>query len=232
MSVRLSSVIEPDALDDPDEPERPVPEVDVDPEEYDGLDDAPEGHRLVTAGLASYVYDEDREVLGHVGMFDLDDVEPIEALTEAFGLGETAVLLRSSAGNFHLVGLDVAGWDERVEDARGVSCAEDYLDGMASRGRFVMRTHPKIVVGTGETYKPAPEPIAVVTGEGPVSSPHATRFRQLAEDVGRDEVAEAIAEIADDAGRVGCTLTQSKYETVTDELREVVGPAGGDSRGE
>lgn len=229
MSARVTSVVEPDALDDLDAEERPLP--DVDPDEYDGLDDAPEGHRLVTAGLASYVFDEDREVLGHVGMYDLDGVDPVEAVTEAFDLRETAVLLRSSPGNFHLVGLDVAPWDERLETGACVSCAADYLEGMSNRGRFVMRTHPKIRVGSGETYKPTPEPVAVVRGSEPVSGPHATRFRQLAEEVGRGEVADAIETIADDLGRVGSTLTQSRHETMTDELRQVVGHPRGEING-
>lgn len=214
--------------------DRPVP--DVDPDEYDGFDAAPPAHRISTAGLASQVYADDRSVLGHVVMLDLDDVDPAVALEQAERLDDVAVVLRSSAGCYHVVGLGVRPFDEAVATAEASASCPEYVAEMREQGRFVARTMPKFRQSTGETYKDEPEPVAVASGDGPVSRPHAIRFAQLAEDVGRDDVAAALEQAVDEVAQAGRTLTVSRYETLTDELRAVLdahaAEQGGEARGE
>ena len=214
---------------DRDRPDRPIP--DLDPADYEGFEDAPPDHKLTTAGLASYVFTGAEVLLGHVVVLDLDDVDPATALEEAAALSDPAVVLRTSTGCYHVVGLGVRAFDAALEAARASRACPDYVDEMGERGRFVARTFEKLRQESGEVYKPTPEPVVVVDGDGPVSRPHATRLRQLAAEVGRDDVDRALEQVARENGTVGKLLTQSRYETITDELREVVGPAGGEDRG-
>lgn len=218
------------ARDADDGVDRQVP--DLDPAEYDGFEDAPADHRLATAGLASYVYSGEEETLGHVVVLDLDDVDPATAFEEAARLDDPAVVLRTSPSCYHVVGLRVRPWEDALDVARASRSCGDYVDEMDVRGRFIARTFEKVRQASGDLYKPTPEPVLVVDGDGPVSRPHATRLRQLAEEVGREDVAEALGTLVERNGTVGRLLTQSRYETITDELREVVGPAEVSTDGE
>lgn len=206
--------------DEADPVDRRVPEIN--PAEYDGFEDAPEDHKLITSGLASWVFDEDREEIGHVLCLDLDDVAPGAALFQARILDDPAVVLRSSPGCYHVVGLGVRAFEDALAEARDSVSCQEYVDEMDRQGRFVIRTQPKFRQASGAIYKDEPEPVAVTGGAGPVARPHAIRIRQLAEDVGRGSVADAIEEIVETNGTVGWSLTQSRYETITDELRAVL----------
>jgi len=197
----------------------------IDPAEYDGFEDAPADHKLITSGLASRVFDEDREEIGHVLALDVDDADPATAIHEADRLDDPAVVLRSSPGCYHVVGLGVRTFEDAVAEARATASCQEYVDEMDRQGRFVIRTQPKFRQGSGEIYKDEPEPIAVSQGAGRVSRPHAIRLRQIAEDVGRDRVAAAVEDVVETNGTVGWSLTQSKFETITDELRAVLDAA-------
>jgi len=230
--TRPASVVENLRDRDASVPERPVP--DLDPGDYEQWpDDAPDDHRIVTSGVASMVYDADRELLGHVLMLDLDDVDPTAAIAEADRLDEHAVVVRSSHRCYHVVGLDVRPWDQRVADARDAASSPEFVDEMVDQGRFIMRTQPKLRRESGDIYKHAPEPVHLARGVGVVSTPHLTVLRQLAEESGYPSMVGVLNALESAADGVGRTLTQSTYESMTDELRALVGhPDGGETDGE
>lgn len=207
--------------DESDDVDRRIPEVDV--ENYSGFADAPLDHRIVTAGLASFVHDSDRETIGHVLMLDLDDVEdPAIAIEQAEDLDDLSIVLRSSPRSYHVVGLGVRSWDVATSQAVRSRADLDYVVEMMDKGRFIARSQPKIRRETGEIYKRSPEPVFVSPGEGPISRPHTRRIEQIANNVGREDVADRLVDAARGVEQIGETLSISEYETVTDELREVV----------
>lgn len=211
----VDTLRERDRRDLSDAPDRPVPSLDVTDPEWP--DDAPEFHQLVTAGVRSDVIDTDGETVGHVVMLDYDDVDPADALADARDLAGPTLLLRSSPGSYHVVDLAVRPWSDALDAGRSSAACSTFVDGMADRGHYSLRTLRKLRK-TGERYRDAPEPVALLPGDaGPLSVPHLTHYRQLAEDRAPD-LADALDA---DGETVGRTLISFETETLTDEIREV-----------
>jgi hypothetical protein len=205
----------------------PAELADLDPE-TDGFDDAPARHQLVSSGVCSQVYGDDRQLVGHVLMVEYDDVAREVAERDARFLPGVTVLLRSSARCWHVYDLGVRSWDRTVELARSTSCCPLYRDEQVDLGRFALRTFEKIR-RTGDVYRDAPVPVAVVDGDGPLSWPHAETLRQLAVEVDQQVVADTLDDLVDERPTVGRTLRTTDYETYTDELAAVL---GGETNGE
>lgn len=199
---------------------------DVDPESFEWPEDCPPFHHLATAGVESGVYSEEEELLGHCLMADYDDAHLDTVIGDAWDLASTIVVCRSSDGSYHLWDLEPRPWAVVAELLEGLNCSESYRARMLEEGRCVLRTTPKIR-RTGETYKEAPQPIHVALyGSGTLSKPHLTRLQQMARS---PESRDALAELQDASNLIGQQIRQTIYESMTDELSELLD--GGDPDG-
>jgi hypothetical protein len=153
--------------------------------------------RYVTEAVESVVRDRDRQVIGHVGLFDCDGVDEGAAVDAAEQLpGPVAVLLSSSRA-FHLWALavdDLGAWLSRGE---GLDVVErEHLALAPGRDCSVLRVDRKVALADGRTVKPAPVPRRVVDGRTdlPVSQPHV----DVLDDLGAD-----VLDVVDDQELVG-----------------------------
>ena len=150
------------------------------PEEFAG--------RYMTQAVESVVRDRSRDVLGHVGLLDLDGVGETVATSVADSLAGPVAVLRSSKHSHHLWGLaldDVEAWVDRAAAIRVVD--DDHVAVNSARGVGVLRVEEKVAVTTGEEVKPAPRLVEVVDDHdhdvGALSEPHA---RILVEEFGAE----------------------------------------------
>lgn len=132
--------------------------------------------RYVTEGIESGVEDLDRGIVGHVGLFDIDESGRERALTVARRLPGPVAVLRSSRRSWHLWALPVRPLDEwldRADDVDGLD--QDHLEISESRDCAVLRVDAKVRISDGETVAPEPVLRGLVDGrvDGPLSEPHA-----------------------------------------------------------
>lgn len=167
-----------------------------------------------TAGIASVVFDEDRDVLGHVLMADYDDADPYDVKAAAGRVDGPAVVVRSSTSSYHVYGLQIRpSWGDLIDELRSTGASQGFVEEMLDRERAVLRTQAKLDTETGDVATEAPVPILVLAergeGEAPVSKPHAVRLRQLAEAAGREQVASDLDRLAERGE--GETLTREMW---------------------
>lgn len=200
---------------------RPVPPVE--PQGFDWPADAPPAHQLVASGVTSHVYGPDRQTLGHVTMTEYDETDPRSALAAADASPSTAVAVRSSPSNYHVVDLGVRPWSDALDLADRLGGSDSYRSEMSDQGRFVLRDTPKYRK-TGDRYKPAPEPVYVAPGDGEraLSRPHLDVIRDLAQDAGRERFTGRLAGAVSRLDVTGETTTRSTYESMSDALSEVL----------
>lgn len=202
--------------------DREIPETPSWPE------DAPDTHRVLSAGVCSRVFDSDQEEIGHVLMVEYDNTTRWQPRQDARDLPGLSVVLRSSPGSYHLWDLGVRSWDRQIELAEGTECCRTHLSEMIEQGRSVLRTQPKLYADDRSVYKSAPVPVYVYDSmdDSPISAPHATRLAQLAERAGQTTERLLIDSRREYAPTAGETFSQSYYETMTDELRSRWIPGG------
>jgi hypothetical protein len=198
-----------------------LPEPDLDPEEtHEWPEDAPAQYRVITESVSTDVWREDRSRAGHILMAEWDDVDPREPLRASQAAPGPSVVLRSSPGCYHLWDLLIRPtWDGMVEEAVEVGGDTRWVEQRVDDGQMFLRTAAKLREATRERYKPAPEPVAVHWGDGPVSRPHITKLLQMC---GEDsEVAERLGVIEEREETVGHSFATQVYQTMADELAEV-----------
>lgn len=169
---------------------------------------------LYTRGLGSPVYAErDSEVLiGHVALIDCDESDAIAAHTLAESMDGYVALFQSSPGSFHLWSLSPRPLSEAVMDALAIRIADtEHVAQSRRRESFVLRAAPKVYEG-GETYKDAPELLAVYDdGEGAVARGH------------HAVVVERGGEPVEEDRLVGAEQIEThSYMTVTDAAKEAL----------
>jgi hypothetical protein len=180
------------------------------PEEFDG--------RYACKAVESFVRDEDREVLGHVGHFDVDEVGRQAAIEAARRLPGVVAVLRTSRRSYHLWALSVrplSEWLDRGDDLDVVD--DEYLAITEDRGHGVARITHKQAIATGDAVKPAPSIEALLDGDrddGPLSRPHG--------DLLVDEFDAALDVVEDDHDWVG-------HSTSSRVFMATIGGRGGDA---
>lgn len=139
--------------------------------------------RYVTQGVESGVFDADGDLLGHVGLLDLDGVTEGEARRGAREVPGATALLRSSEDDYHVWSLAVRPLSEWIETADSLGVDAAHVELSESRGCSVLRLDAKVSTETGETVVSAPDLLGTegTDGYGPLSAPHA---RLLADEFG------------------------------------------------
>lgn len=166
-----------------------------------------------TAAVGSVVFDEDREVAGHVALVDLDGASESDAIGVATEVDGPAAVVRSSADSWHVWGLSVRSWSDALDAIREHSEPE-HVDAAERRGEAHARTVPKFDDDSDEIVASAPEPVAVVDGltDAPVSAPHLTVLQQLADQADvSDRVRWLFDRPAQRGDAVGSTLSTARY---------------------
>lgn len=179
-----------------------------------------------TAGITSQVFEDD-DVIGHVLLLDLDNVDYIEAVQVADDLDTIAAVLESSAGSHHIWSLGVNTLREQTIRGLSYHASDDAHVGASwRRGYAVLRAFRKVRDG-GETYKERPtlHHVSTAGAEGPHSAAHAVMLqvlrREQSEEVsgeadaarGLDHLSPAGVEwVGDDDD-----LRLDKYQTLTDD---------------
>jgi hypothetical protein len=136
--------------------------------------------QYATQAVESGVYDADREVVGHVGLLDLDDSALGEALEVARRTPGPSVVLRSSEWSHHVWSLAVDSLDSWIDRTLDLDAVDvDHVALSDCRGCGVIRLEPKISLETGDHVRPAPQVRRVVPTptDLPVSQPHADLLR-------------------------------------------------------
>lgn len=137
--------------------------------------------RYMTEAVESTVLDSSGDVLGHVGLLDLDGSEERAAVDVARWTPGVSVVLRSSTDSYHVWCLAVRPLREWVEDARALGSVDvEHVDLTESRDCFVLRVDAKVSVESGEPVKPEPTVLDVEESESvlPHSGPHARLLRE------------------------------------------------------
>ncbi len=175
---------------------------------------------LETTGIESETVDAHQTTLGHVVMLDYDDAPLSVALEDAEALRGPTVVVSSSTDSWHVYGLEIRSWDDVVVALEDSRASREYVREMTRRGTATLRITEK-VDPHGETITGKPVPVAVgVTRPAdpiPVSRPHVSQLRSMAEAAGiekarrRLELIEAGA--IDGLEPVGEMLARSRYET-------------------
>lgn len=186
----------------------------------------PEEAVVQTAGVTSQVFN-DGDVIGHVLLLDLDNVDYIEAVQVADDLDAVAAVLESSEGSHHIWSLGVDTL--RQQTIRGLSyhASDDAHVGASwRRGYAVLRAFRK-VRDDGETYKERPtlHHVSTAGAEGRHSAAHAVMLQVL-----RREQSEAVSGEVDAARGIDHLspeavewvgddddLRLDKYQTLTDD---------------
>lgn len=142
--------------------------------------------QYVTEAVESRVLDRDGDLLGHVGLLDLDGAALGRAVDVAERLPGPGAVLRSSESSYHVWMLAVDSldaWQERAAGVDGVDAEHVALS--EQRECAVLRLDAKVSVEDGETLKPAPTLRRLVSGHSdrPLSEPH---VRVLSEVLGAD----------------------------------------------
>jgi hypothetical protein len=183
-----------------------------------------------SAGLSSGVVAGEHEHVGHVLMADYDggtaDMLEIRDETDLTGIN---ALLRSSPGSYHYYNLSVRPLDDQLVTALRLHGDPQHVASSARRGYFVLRWTGK-VRQDGERYKEPPELVDVWTVDHPrdewepQSRPHVEALRRRALEDGLDDVADELESLleAEEIDMVGDRAILSKYQTMTDDLKESV----------
>jgi hypothetical protein len=181
---------------------------------------------LRSAGLSSGVVAGESEHIGHVLMVDYDDgADPWRLREETDRRGINA-LLRSSPGSYHYYHLSVETLDDQLLSALRMRGDPAHVSASARRGYFVLRWTGKVRSG-GERYKSAPELVDLWTSGdpeewSPQSRPHAEALLTRAREDDLDDEARELESLLDDVDMVGDRAILSKYQTMTDALKEEV----------
>lgn len=142
--------------------------------------------KYATEAVESGVHDRDGEVVGHVGLLDVDDVTVEEATQAAERLPGVAAVLRTSEEAFHVWSLAVEDLDAWLEWAGALDVVdEEHVALSKSRECSVVRIDAKVRIEDGEVVKPAPSLVHLIDGstDRPLSRPHG---RVLCEEFGGD----------------------------------------------
>jgi len=179
-----------------DPPEPPEDDVEDVPDELAG--------KYATEGVESEVVDEEGDVLGHVGLLDLDEAARAGAEAVASRLPGPVAVLRSSWRSWHLWALlidSLDAWQRRVEDVDAVD--DEHIALNSERGIGVLRIDDKIAVASGEVVKPEPTLVSIEDSgpSYPRSAPHA---EILVERFGTELD-------LDDSGYVGASTNRRAY---------------------
>lgn len=164
-----SSQFIPDPFEDDAEyiPDAPGPNSDSDTGGVEG--------QYATRAVESSVLDESGDEVGHVALFDLDEVGIEAARHVARVVGGYTVILRSSPGSYHVWGLSVRPIDEIIEIAAGLEAVDREHTALSNqRDCCVVRIEEKIAAATGRTVADKPvfrEAIAQPSAL-PQSKPH------------------------------------------------------------
>lgn len=137
--------------------------------------------RYATQAIESFVRDEDREVLGHVGHFDVDEVGRQAATDAARRLPGPVAVLRTSRSSYHLWALSIrplSEWLDRGDDLDVVD--DEYLAITEDRGHGVARIAHKRALDDGKEVKPEPSLLGLVDEadtQARLSTPHGRILR-------------------------------------------------------
>jgi len=179
---------------------------------------------LRAAGLRSDVCDREGVVRGHILMTEWDDVDdpmiPLSIMSNSPGI---SILLRSSPQSYHHYNLSVRSFAKQIRDAAAGSGDLGHVRWAARRGYFVLRVSSKIREESGETYKSAPELIAVSDSESqyPQSREHLETLLSLpaVEEIDRDPHA-ALEQARAERDLIGYRLRVDQYQSVSDRVKE------------
>jgi hypothetical protein len=164
------------------------------PEEFRG--------QYVTQAVESVVRDESGDVVGHVGLLDVDETDREDAVSAARSLPGPVAVVRSSARSWHLWCLRVRSLEAWTEDASGLDAVDDeHVALNTSRGVGVLRVGPKVSLDDGEHVRPEPvlEGFVDVDADGPVSEPHGRVLEDV--DAVRPRLAsDVVDDLADPVG--------------------------------
>lgn len=143
------------------------------PEEFAG--------RYACQAVESFVRDEDREVIGHVGHYDADEVGRQAAIDAASRLPGPVAVLRTSRRSYHLWALSIRPIEEWLDRGDDLDVVDDeYLAVTEDRGHGVARITHKTALADGEVVKPEPSLRAVVYNQcdmSGLSAPHGRLLR-------------------------------------------------------
>lgn len=137
--------------------------------------------RYVTEAVESGVFDADGDCLGHVGLFDLDDVDLPDALEISRSLPGVVALLRSSGSSYHVWSLEVRPLGEWIDAATGLEEIDaEHVSLSERRECGVLRIDSKVSTETGDVETEAPRLLGTTRNEtdGPLSTPHARVLRE------------------------------------------------------
>lgn len=158
------------------------------PEEFDG--------KYVTEAVESGVRGDDRELLGHVALLDLDGASLEAAIENARRLEGIVAVLESSPGSYHVWSLSIRPLEEQLEIARELPAVDpEHVDLSRRRECAVLRVDEKVGVGTGDVVKPAPrveKTLEDVCPEVPQSAPHLELLEELGAEIVRPHGYETV----------------------------------------
>lgn len=172
---------------------------------YDSIDPV-DDDQYMTQAVESGVYDEDDDLIGHVGLLDLDGVGREQALGVADRLPGVSAVLASSPDSYHVWSLSLRSLVDWIDIATSLDPVDDeHISISESRDCQVLRIDAKREVATGEIVKTAPALFEISTSGTilPQSWPHA---RILS-----DRFATAIPEIDEASRWVGDSTDERTY---------------------
>lgn len=189
------------------------------------IEEIPSSEMLETSGLTSYVRDGDGETVGHTLMLDFDDVDDVMIpLSSAQRQPGISVILRSSPTSYHHHNLTVRSFPEQIKESAAETGDLGHTRWAARRGYFVLRILEKRRIESGETYKEAPELIAVIDTESelPQSRRHLRMFQSIAEEDDRGDLRDKLDRAAESHELIGEGLSVDHYKTITDSAKEMI----------
>jgi hypothetical protein len=156
----------------------PVEETPPEYRDVPTIDEDSIAEQYATEGVESRVLDDDGDLVGHVGLFDLDDVALAEAVAVAERLPDPVAILRSSPLSYHVWSLAIDGLDAWLDRAERLDAIDsEHIALSRSRGCMVLRIDAKVALDDGREVRPAPRlrRIVLSTESSPVpcSRPHA-----------------------------------------------------------
>lgn len=198
---------------------------DLDESEIEFPDDYPDHHLLRTDGVYSKVFDDDECLLGHVTMLDYDEVDEQTVVEDAERLPGCFVMVESSEGRYHLYDLRVQSWESVVETMQESRASESYVEEMVDQERAVLRTGDKIRQ-TGYQYREGPTPLSVHASadalDANISGPHLSRLINMCPSTQQKDIERTLRSLSGMVDSVGHSLSETYYESLSDELREAI----------